>query len=99
MEGLGEEPVVKRSGDQYIVERHPVDRRPADQSIDDGGRTIDIPVHEEQVSLEKRPVVYEEVNVGKREVTDTRQVSGTVRREEARVERDGEVEVDRNERL
>ena len=84
--------------EEAFVERRPVDRRPADQSIDEGGRTIEIPLHEEQVTLEKRPVVYEEVNVGTREVTDTRQVSGTVRREEARIARDGEVEVDNTER-
>ena len=52
-----------------------------------------MPVHEEQVEVEKRAVVYEEVGVGKREVQDTERVSDTVRREEARIERQGDVRV------
>jgi hypothetical protein len=52
-----------------------------------------MPVREERVELEKRPVVYEEVSVGTREVQDTQRVSGTVRREEARIEQEGDVNV------
>ena len=37
--------------------------------------------------------MYEEVEVGKRPVQETERVSGTVRREEARLEREGEVAV------
>jgi len=47
--------------------------------MDERGQTVAVPVHEEQVELEKRGVVYEEVGVGKRE--------------EARIEREGEVNV------
>jgi len=36
-------------------------------------RPIAVPVHEEKVELEKRPVVYEEVGVGRREVEETHQ--------------------------
>ena len=39
------------------------------------------------------PVTYEEIELGKREVQDTEQVSGRVWREEARLEREGEVDV------
>src|SRR3712207_7983300 len=41
--------------------------RPSDTPI---GRdeTLEVPVHEEQVTVEKRPVVYEELSVGKRQV-------------------------------
>ena len=42
--------------------------------------------------VEKEPVVKEEIEVGKRQVQETEQVSGTVRREEARVESEGDVE-------
>ena len=38
-------------------------------------------------------MVYEEVGVGKREVQDSQQVSGTVRREEARIENEGDVPI------
>lgn len=79
--------------EEVTVERHAVDRRPSDRPIDDRGQTIDVPVREEKVDVEKRSVVYEEIGVGKREVQDTQQVSGTVRREEARIDRQGDVAV------
>jgi uncharacterized protein (TIGR02271 family) len=77
--------------EEVTIERHPVDRRPTDRPMDEQGQTISIPVHEEQVELEKTAVVYEKVGVGTREVQDTQQASGTVRREEARIEREGDV--------
>jgi hypothetical protein len=46
-------------------------------------------------TLEKRPVVTEEVSVGKQKMQDTQQVSGTMRREEARIEGTGEVDLER----
>ena len=52
-----------------------------------------MPLGGELVEVEKEPVVTEEVEVGKRPVTETERVSGTVRREEARVEREGDVDV------
>jgi uncharacterized protein (TIGR02271 family) len=80
--------------EEVTIERHPVERRPAETPISSTEQeTIRVPVREERVEVEKQPVVYEEVEVGKREVTETQQVTGTVRREEARVERQGDVEV------
>jgi uncharacterized protein (TIGR02271 family) len=79
--------------EEVYIERTPVDRHPSDRPMDDRGETISMPVREEQVEVEKRAVVYEEVDVGKREVQGTQQVSGTVRREEARIERQGDVSV------
>ena len=80
---------VKR--EEVVVERHPVERRPVDQAIGDTlGRTIDVPVHQDEVTVDKQPVVYEEVGVGTRNVTETEHVSDTVRREEARIDREGE---------
>ena len=84
--------------EEVVVERHPVERRPSDRPVGEGG-TIEVPVREEEVSVEKRPVVTEEVEIGKRAVQDTERVSGTVRREEARVEREGDVEVEGEPRL
>ncbi|MGI9149822.1 MAG: YsnF/AvaK domain-containing protein [Chloroflexota bacterium] len=77
--------------EEVTIERHPVDRRPSERPIGERGETIEVPVREEQVQLEKQAVVYEEVGVGKREVQETQQVSGTVRREEARIEHEGAV--------
>jgi uncharacterized protein (TIGR02271 family) len=50
-------------------------------------------VREEQVTVEKQPVVREEVAMGKRPVQETKQVSDTVRREEAHVESEGDIDV------
>ncbi len=85
---------VPLTHEEVTIERRAVDRRPAEGIIDDRSRTIEVPVREEQVTLEKRAVVYEEVEVGKRAVQETQQVSGTVRREEAVVEREGDVVVE-----
>ncbi len=79
--------------EEVFVERHPVEHRPSDRPIEERGETIEVPVREEQVSADKRAVVYEEVEVGKQEVQETQQVSGTVRREEARIDREGDVSV------
>jgi uncharacterized protein (TIGR02271 family) len=89
---------VPLTHEEVVVERHSVDRQPADQPIDTEGRTIKIPVREEQVTVEKQPMVYQEVGLGKREVTETQHVSGTVRREEARIEHEGDVNVQDAER-
>jgi uncharacterized protein (TIGR02271 family) len=80
--------------EEVTIERRPVDRRPADEAIDaTRSETIQVPVREEQVEVEKQSVVYEEVGVGKRATQETQEVSETVRREELRVDREGDVEV------
>jgi uncharacterized protein (TIGR02271 family) len=79
--------------EEVTIARTPVERRPADGPIDNRGESIEVPVREERVELEKRPVVYEEVALGTREVQSTQQVTGTVRREEARIENEGNVPV------
>jgi len=76
--------------EEVFVDRHAVDRRPADRALSEG-EVIEVPVREERVEVEKQPVVYEEVEVGKRAVQETERVTGTVRREEARIEREGDV--------
>ena len=52
-----------------------------------------IPLREEQVQVTKQPVVTEEINIGKRVVQETRQVTDTVQREEARIEQTGNVNI------
>lgn len=79
--------------EEVYVERRAVDR-PADRPItDETNQTIEVPVREEQVEVEKRPVVYEEVGIGKQQVTETQRVAETVRREELRVDKEGEVDL------
>jgi len=74
-----------------------IERRPAHGQVAAGdlreGEEIRIPVREEQVDVSKHAVVKEEVEVGKRVVQDTERVSGDVRKEEVRVERQGDVDV------
>jgi len=84
--------------EEAFVQRTPVERRPSDRPIDaTSERTIDMQVQEERVTLDKQPVVYEEVGIGKHNVTDTTQVSGTVRREEVRIEHEGDVTTPRTD--
>lgn len=80
------------------VEREEVviERRPASghASGDIRNEEIRIPVTEEKVNVSKDTVVKEEVSVGKRKVQDTEQVAGTVRKEELKVDRHGDVNVE-----
>lgn len=80
--------------EEVFVERRAVGGRQATGPISETGEVIEVPVMEEQVTVEKRPVVTEEIRIGKRETQGTEQVSGTVRREEARIEREGDVRID-----
>lgn len=59
---------------------------------------IVIPVLEEQVTIEKEVEVLEEVDIRKEKVTEQKQVSGTVRREELDVETEGDVHVKKQEK-
>jgi len=79
--------------EEVVIERRPVEGyRPADSDIGTD-EEIRVPVMEEQVTVEKQPVVVEEIDVGKRVIEETERVSGTVRREEARIEHEGDVQV------
>lgn len=78
--------------EEAVIERHPASGRPAAGSIKEG-EEIRVPLTEEEVRVEKRPVVKEEITVGKRKVQDTETVRGTVRREEARIEESGAARV------
>jgi len=78
--------------EEVVIERRPVSGHASSQAIG-SGEQIRIPVSEEQVHVSKDTVVKEEVSVGKRKVTDTEQVSGTVRKEEVKVSTEGDVDV------
>jgi uncharacterized protein (TIGR02271 family) len=78
--------------EEVVIERRPVHGQVAAGELREG-EEIRIPVREEQVDVSKRAVVKEEVEVGKRVVQDTERVSGDVRKEEVRVEREGDVDV------
>jgi len=78
--------------EEVVIERHPASGRATSGDIR-AGEEIRIPVKEERVEVTKQPVVKEEVTVGKRQVHETEQVSGTVRKEEVKVEQEGDVNV------
>jgi len=78
--------------EEVVIERRPASGHTSASDIRPG-QEIRIPVKEEQVHVEKETVVKEEVHVGKRKVTDTETVGGTVRKEELRVEQEGDVKV------
>jgi len=80
--------------EELVIERN----RPTGETAASGeigsDKEIRVPLSEERVNVEKKPIVNEEVRVGKRQVQDNRKVSGDVRHEELRVDRDGDVEVE-----
>lgn len=79
--------------EEVTIERRSVNRQPADEPISGSAEMISVPVHEEQVLVEKQPVVYEEVHLGKREVQETQRVSGTTRKEVVDVDATGDARV------
>ena len=89
---------VPTTREEVVIERRPASGQPSDTPIGEG-ETYRIPVREEQVTVEKQPVVREEVSLGKRQVQETQQVSDTVKREEARIERQGDVNVQGNDKI
>jgi uncharacterized protein (TIGR02271 family) len=85
--------VLKVSHEETDVEQVAVDHRQADRPIGSGEDILDIPVYGEHVTLRKRPVVTEEITVGKEAVEDVQHVTTIVRREVALVETQGDVRV------
>jgi uncharacterized protein (TIGR02271 family) len=88
--------------EEVYVERRDVNETASgmDASVDDD-ETIRVPIMEEKVEVTKKPVVSEELVIGKREVTDTEQVVESVKHEEAHLESDddrvvNEADLDRN---
>jgi len=74
------EPVTRRR-EEVVIERRPVEAGArADATIGDSGE-IHVPLTEEEVTVEKRPVVKEELVVGKRVVEERDVVEADVRRE------------------
>jgi len=76
--------------EEVVIERHAVSGRASATGGPLGeGQQIRVPVSEEHVEVTKTPVVKEEVTVGKRKVKDTEHVSADLRKEEIKVEKEG----------
>jgi stress response protein YsnF len=61
------------------------------RSTGEAGWVVRLPVRAEQVEVEKRVVVYEQVRVRSRGDHDVRRVTANIRREELRVDADGQL--------
>jgi uncharacterized protein (TIGR02271 family) len=83
---------VPVSREEVVIERTPAAGGRASGNIEEGDE-IRIPLMEEEVRVEKEPVVREEISLKKRQVQGTEQVSDTVRREEARIEQSGDARI------
>jgi uncharacterized protein (TIGR02271 family) len=75
--------------EQVIIERKAVDNEPSDSPVG-LKETIRIPVSEERVEVGKHTVVTGEVSASKRENEETRKVRETLKREEARLHKEGD---------
>jgi uncharacterized protein (TIGR02271 family) len=76
---------VTRTREEAYVERRPVSGRESSRpEIRDD--EVRIPLTEEEVVVDKRPVVKEEIVVGKRRVQETEQVEADLRKEEVDVD-------------
>jgi uncharacterized protein (TIGR02271 family) len=87
---------VPTTREEVYVERRPASGEVSDSPIGEG-ETIRVPVSEEQVNVSKQTVETGEVALGKRQFQKTQRVSDTVQREEAHLERDGEVNIEGND--
>jgi uncharacterized protein (TIGR02271 family) len=75
--------------EEVVIKRRPARSRKPSGTISEG-EEIRVPVTEEQIHIEKEVVPTEEVEVGKRKVHDTETVTTPVRREEVKIEEEGE---------
>jgi uncharacterized protein (TIGR02271 family) len=75
--------------EEVYIERHPASGPSSDTPIGEG-ESIRVPVSEEKVNVSKQTVETGEIALRKRQVQDTKQVSDTVRKEKAHVEREGD---------
>ncbi len=74
----------------YIKRRKVTDRDTADQmgAITDN-EEIRIPVTEEKIEVTKKPVVTDEIVIGKEKVINTKTVQDTVKKEDVHIDKDG----------
>lgn len=82
--------------EEVVIERHPVEGgRPAQGAVlGQDEQTIRVDLEAERANVTKEAYVTEEVEIGKREVTESRTVTETVGREVLDVNQDGNLRVD-----
>ena len=75
--------------EEVVIERRAINNEPSDTPIG-AEASIIIPVSAEHIEVNKNTVVTGEISAHKREVEQTEQVDETLRKEEARVDVDGD---------
>lgn len=80
--------------EEIVIEQHNLKDDHSGNAIK--SKEVVIPVTEEKIEVTKRPVVKEEVSLNKEEVTDTKQVSRTVKKEDVIVGTKGNTHVKKN---
>lgn len=87
---------VNVAHDEVYIERRPV----TDGEAYDAGRitdadeeTIRIPITEERIEVTKKPVVTEEIVLRKRQVEEQETIHETVKKEEAHLRKEGDIDV------
>lgn len=78
--------------EEVVIERRAIENESSDSPIGDE-ETIHIPVSEDHIDVDKHTVVTGEVEVFKREMQETKQVKENLKREEARINKDGEAKI------
>jgi len=79
--------------EEIIIERKAIDNEPTESSIDDEDEILSMAVSEEQVQVGKHTVITGEIFARKNEVEENREIKETLKREEARVNKDGNANV------
>lgn len=75
--------------EEVVIKRMAVDNEPSESPIG-VDETIRIPVSEERIEVGKHTVVTGEISASKREVEETKEVKESLKREEARLRKDGD---------
>lgn len=81
---------VRRRHEEVDIERRPVEGQQARGEI--GEEEIHIPIHEEELVVEKRPVVKEEIVARKHTEEDVEEVEADLRKERVDIEEHGRIE-------
>lgn len=88
-----EELDVPRRHEEVDINYQPTEaRRPAEGEIGED-EEVRVPLHEEDVQVDKETYVSGEVDIDKKEVEETEHISEDVRKERMRVEREGDVRI------
>jgi len=80
--------------EEVVIERRPASGQTCAEGISEtGAEEIRVPIRKEEIDVDRETVVAEEVHVGKRKVHETEKAAGSVRKEELKVDKHGDVDI------